>query len=121
VQERKHGVGVPDLWSNNKKMKGERIMNRFTFFLITAFIMAVTAFSSGIGVSYAQQDPAAATPADVKDPVAAKRKADAAVLARAKRDEAIKKRQESKKYIQKVIEGQQSGAAPDNAGKEGTK
>jgi hypothetical protein len=96
-------------------------MNGFRLLLVAALVVAVTALSWG-GISYAQQAPAEVKPAVEKDPAAAKRKADAAIRARAQRDAAIKKRHETKKYIQKVVEGQQSGAAtPDNAGKGGAK
>ena len=94
-------------------------MNRFRLLLVTAFMIAVTAPCWGTGVSSAQQAPEVKAAAD-KDPVAAKRKADAAIRARAQRDAAIKKRHDTQKYIQKVVEGQQSGAAaPENAGKGG--
>jgi hypothetical protein len=104
-------------------MKGERIMNRFRFLLFTAFVMAVTAFSSGISVSFAdQQDSAVAKPAAEEKAAAAKRAETAAARAIAKRAELLQQRKASKEYIKKVIEGQQPGAAapaPDNAGKEG--
>jgi uncharacterized protein HemX len=108
-------------------MKGEMIMNRFRLLLFTLFVATLTALSTGIGVTYAQQDQVATQAQDpaaaqAQDPAAAQRKAAAAVRARAKRDAAIKKKQDAKKYIQKVIEGQQSGAAataPGNAGSGG--
>jgi hypothetical protein len=108
-------------------MKGEMIMNmnrfklmtmtmnRFRLLLCTSLVVAVTALSSGIGVTYAQQDPAAATPPAAQDPAAVKQKADAAVRARAQRDAAINKRRAAKEYIKKVVEGQQA-VAPDNSG-----
>jgi len=99
-------------------------MNRFRLLLFTTFVVAVTALPFAVSITYAGQDPAAAKPAAEQDPAAVKRAADAAVRARAQRDAAIKRRHDTKKYIQKVIEGQQPGAtapAPGNAGKEGTK
>ena len=96
-------------------------MDRFRLMLVTAMLLAVSILSWGTGDSYAQQESAGAKQAD--DPAAAKRKADAAIRARAQRDAAIKKRHDAQKYIQKVVEGQQSGAAasaPGNAGKGGS-
>ena len=97
-------------------------MNRFKLLLFTTFIVAVTAFSSGIGVSYAQQDPAAAKPTAEQDAAAATLKAKAATRAIEKRAEMLKQRKAAKEYIKKVVEGQQPGAEvapPDNTGKEG--
>jgi hypothetical protein len=97
-------------------------MNRFRLLLCTLFVVAVTAFSPGIGVTYAQQDSAVAQPTPEQERAAAKRAEADAVRARAQRDAAIKRRQDAKKYIQKVIDGQQSGAsaaAPSNSGKGG--
>jgi len=90
-------------------------MNRFRLLLFTLFVVAVTAFSSGIGVSYAQQDPAATPPAVAQDPAAAAKLKAAAVRARAQRDAAIKKRRDAKDYIKKVVEGQQV-TTPGNSG-----
>lgn len=97
-------------------------MNRFRLLLFTTFVAAVTVLISGISVTYAEQAPATAKQTTAQ--AAAAQKADAAVKARAQRDAAIKRRHEAKKYIQSVIEGQQTGpatAAPVNAGKEGAK
>ena len=97
-------------------------MNGFRLLLFTTFVAAVTVLISGIGVTYADQAPAAAIQTAAQ--AAAAQKADAAVKARAQRDAAIKRRHEAKKYIQNVIEGQQPGpaaTAPANAGKEGAK
>lgn len=99
-------------------------MNRIRLLLFATFVVAVTAFSWGSSATYAQQGTATEKPATEKDPAAAKRDADAAVKARAKRDAVIKNRHATKDYIKKVVEGQQPGAAataPDNTGKEGGK
>jgi hypothetical protein len=112
-------------------MKGEMIMNRFKLILtvnrfrlllVAALVVAVTALSSGIGVTYAQQDPAAVPLTAEQKAAAAKLDKAAAIRARAQRDAAIKKRHDAKTYINKVVEGQESGAAataPDNTGKGG--
>lgn len=108
---------------NGFKLK-KRDTNRFLLFLCATFVGAVTTLCSGIGISYSGQEPATAKKAEVNDPAAAKRKAAAAVRARAQRDAAVKRRHDSKEYIKKVVEGQQPGAtvaAPSNAGKEGAK
>jgi hypothetical protein len=94
-------------------------MNRIRLLLFSMFLVVVTALSSGIGVTYADQNPVDAKKAVEKDPAATKRKADAAVRARAQRDAAVKRRHDTKDYIKKVVEGQQSGttsAAPDSGG-----
>ena len=100
-------------------------MIRFRLLLFTAFVVLVTAFSSGIGVSYAEQQySAVAKPTAEEKAAAAKRAEDAAARALAKRAEMLKQRKAAKEYIKKVVEGQQPGAeapAPDNAGKEGAK
>lgn len=96
-------------------------MNRFRLLLITTFVVAVTAFSSGISVSYAEQASTDAKPAVAKDAAATNQTSRAAAAARAtaKKAEMLKKRDASKKYIQKVVEGQQnqSETGADNAEK----
>ena len=77
---------------------------------IAASVVAVTAFSSG-GASWAQQDQAQEK--TQKDPATVKKDAAAAARSRALRDAAIKRRQETKKYIQKVVEGQAKPGAND--------
>lgn len=100
-------------------------MNRFKLLLCMSFVVAVTVLFSGINVACAQQASPAAAPDSVaaaQERAAAKERAAARAIT--KRAEMLKKRQEAKKYIQKVIEGQQPGAgsaAPDNTGKEGAK
>jgi hypothetical protein len=94
-------------------------MNRFRLLLVATLIVAVAALSSGIGVTYAQQDPAAVPLTAEQKAAVEKRDKAAAVEARAKRDAAIKKRQAAKEYIKKVVDGQDSGAA-GTTGKEGT-
>jgi hypothetical protein len=95
-------------------------MNRIRLLLFPMFAAAVMSLS-GISLTYAEQgpatkiDPAAARKAEEKDPVAAKKKADAAVKARAQRDAAVKRRHDTKAYIKKVVEGQPP-AAPDSGG-----
>jgi hypothetical protein len=104
-------------------MKGGMIMNRFRFLLLTAFIVAVSVLSWGTSVTFANQDSAAPHKATEKE-IAAKKRADAdAPRARAQRDAAIKQRAEGRKYIQKMIKGQQPAPAaePDKAGKEDAK
>ena len=99
-------------------------MNRFMLLMVTTFLVAVMVLSSGISVTYAQQDPMPAKPAVENDPVAAQRKADAAARALAKRAEMLKQRKAAREFIKKVVEGQQPGAAapaPDNAGTGGAK
>ncbi|MGD0843873.1 MAG: hypothetical protein ABSA06_05825 [Geobacteraceae bacterium] len=98
-------------------------MNGFRLMLFATFVAAVTVLISGLGVTYADQAPAAANQSAAQ-PTAAQKAAADAVKARAMRDAAIKKRHESKKYIQNVIEGQQPGpaaTAPANAGQGGAK
>jgi hypothetical protein len=116
-------------------MKGERIMNRIRLLLCTLLVASLTAFSSGIGVSYAEQGPAAAGPPAGTDAGAArltpeqkaavaKRKEDSAARALAKRAEMLKQRKAGREYIKKVVEGQQPGAeapAPVDAGTGGAK
>jgi hypothetical protein len=93
--------------------------NRFRLLLLTALFVAVTAFTAGISITYAQQDADAPKLTDEENAAAkAKKDADAA-RAIAKRAELLKQRQAAKDYIKKVVEGQQP--APDDAGKEGAK
>ena len=94
-------------------------MNRFKLLILTSFVIAVTALSPGISITYAEQGPTAAIKTDIKDPAAAKLKADAAARALAKRADMLKQRKEARDYIRKVVEGQQAVRAapvPDNAG-----
>jgi len=97
-------------------------MNRFRLLLITMCAVAVTVFSSGIGVSYAEENSTAANPTAEKA-AAEKRKADAATRALAKRAEMLKQRKDAKEYIKKVVEGQQPGevTSPADAGTGGAK
>ena len=99
-------------------------MNRFRLLLITTLVVAVTALSTGINVTYAQQDPSAQKLTDEQKATEAKRKADAATRALAKKAEIQKQRKAAREYVRKVVEGQQPGAAtpaPDNAGQGGAK
>ena len=95
------------------------IMNRFLFLLCATCAISVTALLPGISVTHADQDSATVKKAAEKDQAAAKRKADAAARALAKRAEFLKQRKESREYIRKVVEGQQprpAASTPDNAG-----
>jgi hypothetical protein len=97
-------------------------MNRFRLLLFTLFVATLTALSTGISVTYAQQDPPTAPPTAEQKAVGEQQHKAAATRARAKRDAAIKQRRDTKAYINKVVEGQQSGAAataPDTTGKGG--
>ncbi len=98
-------------------------MNRFRLLLVATIMAAVTIFSWGIDATCADQGSAAATPATDQGFAKLRAQADAA-HARAQRDAAIKRREQSKEFIQKFMDGQQPGAAattPDNAGKENVK
>jgi hypothetical protein len=117
-------MGVIVLQSRLNVVKGEMIMNRFRLLIIITLVMAVTAFSTGIGISYAEQPSNSAKPTDEEAAAATKRKEDSAVKALTKRAEMLKQRKAAKEYIKKVVEGQQplpDAAAPNNAGKEGAK
>lgn len=95
-------------------------MNRFRLLLLMAFVVAVTAIS---GVTYAAQEPAAATQATDQEVVAKQKAADQAVKARAMKDAALKKRQDAQKFIRENATGYQpgtDGTTPANAGKGGT-
>jgi hypothetical protein len=116
-------MGVIVLQSRLNVVKGEMIMNRFRLLIIITLVMAVTAFSTGIGISYAEQPSNSAKPTD-EEAAATKRKEDSAVKALTKRAEMLKQRKAAKEYIKKVVEGQQppaDTAAPNNAGREGPK
>jgi hypothetical protein len=93
------------------------IMNRFRLLLLTTIVAAVTVLFSGINVTFAAPAPPAEQPgaSNVPPDVAAARKA-AATRARAKRDAMLKQREESKKFIKGVVEGQQIPAAPGTGG-----
>ncbi|KAB0670436.1 hypothetical protein F6V30_09820 [Oryzomonas sagensis] len=95
-------------------------MNRFRLLVVTTCIVVVAASSLGIGATYAQQDSGAVPLTPEQKAAAERRDKAAAIRAREQRDAAIKKRQDAKKYIKKVVEGQESGtAAPDTTGKGG--
>jgi hypothetical protein len=93
------------------------LLKRTRHCLLVSFVLAATALCWGARVSCAAQGPVVAKP----DPFAAKRAADAK-RARAQRDAAVKKRQEGRKYLKQVIEGQHSATAPPvDDGKGGAK
>jgi hypothetical protein len=79
---------------------------RTSSFVLAAFVVVATALCWGPGITWAEQASSATKP----DPFAAKRAADAK-KARAKRDAAVKRREESKKYLKQVIESQGAGTA----------
>jgi hypothetical protein len=87
---------------------------RISNFLLATFVLSATTFCWGT-VSWADQGSHPTKP----DPFAGKRAADAK-KARSQRDAAVKRRVESKKYLQQVIESQRNGTATAAPGTDGT-
>lgn len=93
-------------------------MNRFRLLLVSIFVLAIPALS---GVTYAAQEPVAATATQAtgQDAAAKQKTAVLAAKARAKRDAVQKQRLDAQKFIRENATGHQpriDGTAPEKAG-----
>jgi hypothetical protein len=101
------------------RINKSKLLNRCKPLLLALLLVAVTAL--GINVSYADANPSVTNPKNsheayaIRDPKVDPNLPPAA-RARVQRDASINKRHEVKKFIQKMVEGEQAGSSGKKEG-----